>query len=318
MSIEEKKLLTCSKCNEANDPGMLFCIFCGQGLTASAEKMRSSTTVLMGGKCPACGKEDELNMRFCIFCSAPIYPDLHNQRPIDKFSWEMELVDDSKPKTTAAVDFKKAVQKSPTKQPLNLLPIGLALGAVLGGLSMVPTPVSNLILRTWLSGDWPAKSLTIYTKHPFAQVTLYQPSDAKIFTLAETDPKGAVRFSNLDAGDYNLKISGKGLRTAFEQIKVDALKPTVLGYGHDGLIELDKDPAAANSAAVESKPPVAAESKPPVAIESKPPVAAESKPPVAAESKPATGSKLTAPTESKSAAEFKPPESNDSQPQADH
>ncbi len=309
MSIEEKKLLTCSKCNEANDPGMLFCIFCGQGLTASAEKMRSSTTVLMGGKCPACGKEDELNMRFCIFCSAPIYPDLHNQRPIDKFSWEMELVDDSKPKTTAAVDFKKAVQKSPTKQPLNLLPIGLALGAVLGGLCMMPTPVSNLILRTWLSGDWPAKSLTIYTKHPFAQVTLYQPSDAKIFTLAETDPKGAVRFSNLDAGDYNLKINGKGLRTAFEQIKVDALKPTVLGYGHDGLIELDRDPAAANSASVESNPATA---------ESKPPVAAESKPPVAAESNSAAGSRLTAPAESNSAVESKPANATGSKPQTEH
>ena len=268
MSIEEKKSLTCSKCNEENDPGMLFCIFCGQGLTASAEKMRSSNTVVMGGKCPTCGKEDELNMRFCIFCSAPIYPDLHQQRPIDKFSWEMELVDDTKPKTTAAVDFKKAVQKSPTKQPLNLLPIGLAVGAILGGLCMVPTPVSNLMLRTWLSGDWPAKSLTIYTKHPFAQVTLYQPSDGKIFTLAETDTTGAVRFSNLEAADYNLKISGKGLRTAFTQVKVDALKPTVLGYGQDGLIELDKDSAAPDSSAVQPQPQAPAESKPQSPIES--------------------------------------------------
>jgi hypothetical protein len=255
MTIEHKNLLTCSQCSEQNDPGMLFCIYCGQGLTASAEKMRSKTG-LQGGKCPTCSKEDELNMRFCVHCSAPMKSEQKLSRAMDKFSWEMELADDQKkPKkpTSAAINFKNAVQKSPTKKPLNFLPIGLAAGALFGFISLLPGP-QHLILRTWLSGVWPAKSLTIYTKHPFAQVTVYQPSDAKVFTLAQTDAKGSVRFANLEAGDYNLRISGKGLRTAFTQIKIDPVKPTVIGYGDDKVVELEKDPNAEEAPNVEIAP----------------------------------------------------------------
>lgn len=239
MSTEEKNSLTCSRCNEENDPGMLFCIHCGQGLTASAEKVRTRT-VVMGGKCPSCGKEDDLNMRFCIFCSAPIYPDMPGlgPRPIDKFSWEMDLVDNNKPKappTTAAVDFKKAVQKSPTKRPLNLLPIAMALGAAIGAMCVPYT--RDVILRTWLSGVWPAKSLTVYTQHPYAQVMIYQ---GKTFNLARADLNGAVRFNNLESGDYNVKISGNGLRTAFENVKTDPVKPTVIGYADGRALKLQE------------------------------------------------------------------------------
>ncbi|MBS1953728.1 MAG: zinc ribbon domain-containing protein [Cyanobacteria bacterium SZAS-4] len=261
MTTEERKLLTCHNCNETNDPGMLFCIHCGTGLTASAEKIRSNTT-MMGGKCPACGKQDDLNMRFCIFCSSPMVLDAASQRPMDKFSWEMELADNelkSKSVTSAALKFKDAVQKSPTKKAINYLPYGLAFGAAFGLLALVPR-VQDAAQRTYLSGAWPAKSLTVYTKHPFAEVTLYQPSDAKVFTLAEADANGAVRFTNLEAGDYNMKITGKGLRTAFQQVSVDGEKPTVIGYGEDKRVELERDPSAAPADVVSQPEPNAASS----------------------------------------------------------
>lgn len=242
MTTEERKLLTCQNCNETNDPGMLFCIHCGNGLTAAAEKIRSNTT-MMGGKCPACGKQDDLNMRFCIFCASPMVLD-QAARPLDKFSWEMELSDNglkSKSVTSAALKFKDAVQKSPTKKAINYLPYGLAIGAALGLIALV-TQAQDVVKRTYLSGAWPAKSLTVYTKHPFAEVTLYDPADAKVFTLAETDANGSVRFTNLSAGDYNIKITGKGLRTAFQQVTIDDEKPTVIGYGEDKRVELQRDP----------------------------------------------------------------------------
>ncbi|CAN5188742.1 hypothetical protein BH10CYA1_BH10CYA1_41350 [soil metagenome] len=266
MTTEERKLLTCKSCNETNDPGMLFCIHCGQGLTASAEKIRSNTTI-MGGKCPACGKQDDLNMRFCIFCSSPMVLDQASQRPVDKFSWEMELAENGQLKsaTNAALKFKDAVQKSPTKKAINYLPFGLAVGAALGLVALIPH-VQDLVKRTYLSGAWPKKSLTIYTKHPFAEVTIYEPSDAKVFTLAETDDKGAVRFVNMEAGDYNMKITGKGLRTAFQQVKIDGDKPTVIGYGDDRLVELEQDSnAQANSTAPEPQSDASKESKPSLA-----------------------------------------------------
>lgn len=226
---------------------MLFCIHCGKGLIASADKMRSNTST-MGGKCPACGKQDELNMRFCIFCSSPMVLETSASRAADKFSWEMELADDGQPTpkkvTNAALKFKDAVQKTPTKKTVNYLPIGLASGAILGLVALLG-PAQDLVKRTYLSGGWPPKSLTVYTKHPFAQVTVYEPSDAKIFTMAETDAKGAVRFVNLEAGDYNMKITGKGLRTAFQQVKIDEGRPTVIGYGDDKIVELQRDPNAA-------------------------------------------------------------------------
>jgi len=242
MTTEERKILTCQNCDEINDPGMLFCIHCGKGLTASAEKIRSNTTA-MGGKCPACGQQDELNMRFCIFCSSPMVLDQTGQRPVNKFSWEMELADNGQPKavTSAALKFKDAVQKSPTKKNINYLPIGLAAGATLGFLALLPF-AQDLVKRTYLSGAWPKKSLTVYTKHPFAEVTIYEPSDAKVFTLAETDAKGAVRFNNLEPGDYNIKITGKDLRTAFQQINIDGDNPAVIGYGDDKVVELDRIP----------------------------------------------------------------------------
>lgn len=225
---------------------MLFCIHCGNGLTASADKMRSNTTT-MGGKCPSCGKQDELNMRFCIFCSSPMVIAPGASRVSDKFSWEMELAEDGQPTpkkvTNAALKFKDAVQKTPTKKTVNYLPIGLASGAVLGLVALLG-PAQDLVKRTYLSGGWPKKSLTVYTKHPFAQVTVYEPSDAKVFTMAETDAKGAVRFINLEAGDYNMKITGKGLRTAFQQVRIDDEKPTVIGYGDDKIVELQRDPKA--------------------------------------------------------------------------
>lgn len=236
MTIEEQKLLTCQNCNEINDPGMLFCIHCGKGLTASAEKMRSNTTT-MGGKCPACGKQDELNMRFCIFCSSPMVLEIA-PRTATKFSWEGELADNGQPKkiTDAALKFQDAVKKTPTKKPVNYLPIGLAAGAILGLFAI--SLAQDFVKNAYLSGTWPKKSLTVYTKHPFAQVTVYEPSDAKVFTMAETDAKGAVRFTNLEAGDYNMKITGNGLRTAFQQVKIDDEKATVIGYGDDKQVEL--------------------------------------------------------------------------------
>lgn len=154
----------------------------------------------------------------------------------------------SKPTTEAALQFQSAVRKTQTKKPLNLLPIGLIAGAILGGLLAIPGfKVSNLIERVWLSGVWPARSVTVYTKHPFAQLTLYQPSDSKEYFLAETDAKGAARFVNLEPGDYNLKITGKGYRTAFEQVAVEANRPTVIGYGDNHAIELQPDPNAVDS-----------------------------------------------------------------------
>ncbi len=164
------------------------------------------------------------------------------QQPVDKFSWEMELADNGQPKsvTSAALKFKDAVQKSPTKKVINYLPYGLAIGAALGLIALEPH-VQDFVKRSVLAGAWPAKSLTVYTKHPFAEVTIYQPSDAKVFTLAETDAQGAVRFTNLEAGDYNMKITGKGLRTAFQQVKIDDERPTVIGYGDDKRVELEQD-----------------------------------------------------------------------------
>jgi len=247
MTTEERKLLTCQNCNEINDPGMLFCIHCGSGLTASADKVRASKRDT-GGKCPACGKQDDLNMRFCIFCASPMVLEETPGRRADKFSWEMELADNGQPGkpakvTNAALKFKDAVQKSPTKKAVNYLPFGFAAGAILG-LVALTGPAQDYVKRTYLSGAWPKKSLTVYTKHPFAQVTVYQPSDAKAFTMAETDANGAVRFVNLEAGDYNMKITGNGLRTAFQQVTVEDERPTVIGYGDDKLVELQRDPNA--------------------------------------------------------------------------
>lgn len=184
-------------------------------------------------------------MRFCIFCASPMVLEETPGRRADKFSWEMELADNGQPRqvTNAALKFKDAVQKSPTKKAVNYLPFGLAAGALLG-LVALAGPAQDHVKRTYLSGAWPKKSLTVYTKHPFAQVTVYQPSDAKAFTMAETDANGAVRFTNLEAGDYNMKITGSGLRTAFQQVTIEDECPTVIGYGENKLVELQSDPNA--------------------------------------------------------------------------
>lgn len=198
--------------------------------------------------------------------------DQASQRPVDKFSWEMELADNGQPKsvTSAALKFKDAVQKSPTKKAVNYLPYGLAVGAALGLVALIPH-VQDLVKRTYLSGAWPKKSLTVYTKHPFAEVTIYEPSDAKVFTLAETDAKGAVRFVNLEAGDYNMKITGKGLRTAFQQVRIDGDKPTVIGYGDDKLVELERDANAPQEETVPKPQPNAAPSSTEPAIKTERP-----------------------------------------------
>lgn len=233
---------------------------------------------------------------------------LDQARPLDKFSWEMELADtglNGKSVTSAALKFKDAVQKSPTKKAINYLPYGIAAGAALGLLALVPL-AQDRVQRICLSGDWPAKSLTVYTKHPFAEVTLYEPSDAKVFTLAETDANGSVRFTNLEAGDYNLKISGKGLRTAFQQVKIDGDKPTVIGYVDDKRVELQRDPSAPDEVVPKPEPNVAPTATEPVPKTERP---ATEVAPATGETKAAGGSDGKSPTAETSQTDSTTPES---------
>lgn len=277
----------------------------------------------MGGKCPSCGKEDELNMRFCIYCSSPMSGGPPSVKPSDKFSWEVELNGDGVPKgaTNAALSFKNAVAKAPSKKSLNYLPFGLAAGAALGlAMALVPG-AQDYFLRVALSGAWQKQSLVVYTKHPFAQVTVYQPTDAKAFTMARTDSAGAVRFAQLEPGDYNVKISGKGLRTAFQQVTIVDGKATILGY--EGALLLQSDPNAKDSG--EDKPDKpepsqgqqgnatkfterpATEIKPDAATPAKPDSATPAKPDAATPAKldAATPAKLDAATPSKLDADLK-------------
>lgn len=228
MSSEESNslLVKCPGCQVDNEPGMLFCVFCGKALLEAAERIRA-TVMPAGNKCPTCGKEDNLNMRFCVFCSAPIYPEMRVSRPLDKFSWEMDLVDDP-PKARAAADFKKAVRTAPKKKSGQFyLPGAILLGLVLGAAAAYP--FQDNILRVVASTGWPAKSLVVYTDHPQAQVSLEHP-DGNHFTVGQTDHKGTLRFQNLEPGDYKVRISAPKCRTSFGAVTIEGDRATVLGF----------------------------------------------------------------------------------------
>jgi len=117
-----------------NNEDMQFCMFCGAGLTAQAEKKRTQSPV-SGRTCIRCGKADELNSKFCVFCSGKIVvpgEDDLDSSAVKRFTSELSRLDSGDMDKIASGE--SLVETSPKRSfsgPVMMVAVA-ALGLALG------------------------------------------------------------------------------------------------------------------------------------------------------------------------------------------
>src|SRR5579883_2935161 len=224
--------IQCPSCLRRNDAVMQFCIYCGAGLTAEADKKRTENP-LTWRACPNCGQANELNQNHCIFCSGKIVlPAKAGDSPaMRKFSRELEQVDAKKLMAKKQVESQRLpARRSKFKMGL-ALPLAV-LGVVAGaGLAVIigPSGLERLILQF----TWPKEGLVVYTDTPYAEVLIEDPQK-KAFKATQLGSDGTICITDLPAcGEdekYTITISSPGRLTVRQRFPIVEKRITLVGW----------------------------------------------------------------------------------------
>lgn len=210
----------CAFCQKPNEPGMSFCMHCGQHLPHNAASVLEAkpknvnAEKIAGGQdipgdvsdtddlpvtCPSCGKVDNLNHHFCIYCGAATTveaaPPAVHRRQLPS-SW-----------LTAACSV-----------------LGIAAALVLA--NFTPTSwIQELIVHS----SWPRQGLVIYARPAGCQVSVEE-MNGRTVTLGLTGTDGTLSLSDLAPGDYQVILSKDGYHNLVREIQVKSQSVTVLGF----------------------------------------------------------------------------------------
>jgi hypothetical protein len=211
-SVESQ--LNCPSCYRPNQPGMLYCLYCGNSLSLEQPEGLQ--------KCAQCGRSDQLNDLFCVHCGSKIESSAASQDPIAKLSWELEQLAPIQKQSNLS---KPKIAK---RGRLNLIPFAALLG-IASGLACAWKLLDPQFAAIFLQGNWPKQGLVVYANPPFAQVTI-EDAEAKKFSIGQLGSLGSLSLSDLAPGLYRVQIAAPGYQTAVQYAPIEQGRPTVLGF----------------------------------------------------------------------------------------
>jgi hypothetical protein len=217
----------CPGCQQRNDDGMLFCIFCGAALKQQAPPGLVTPPGPTPVICPSCGQADTLNSQFCIFCGANTGQ--RYQPPVPNKLSSLGHIQNE------LGDVRSDLNRSVTvaRRGLPLVPLfaiagivaGLALG---GGIAYVMGGTAPGSAGPDLS-KIPASSIVVYSKQPNADVTVEWP-DHRYYAAGRTSANGSLMIPNTDPGKYFLTVANSGSSPEKVTAIVKPGEPQILGY----------------------------------------------------------------------------------------
>jgi hypothetical protein len=216
---------SCSSCGKANEAGMRFCMFCGEGLSGKQLTSPFTTDVSsvsqLSRACPKCGKTDELNNRFCVFCGSDTGAIRTGEAGVHNFLATRETSTMEQPAASAAV------MRKPVGMPYKKFAAAAVVGLIAGyAISFLPAGVlENSVVRS----NWPSDGLVLYVSPGNAQV-LIENESGRSFTLGRTSAEGTLSIPDLPPGNYSVTVSAPGYVTRTNNVRVDADEVSVLGY----------------------------------------------------------------------------------------
>jgi hypothetical protein len=220
----------CTSCGEANQPGMRFCMNCGESLAPKAKGLTSPfpseptryVTQSVARPCHRCGKTDELNNRFCVFCGADTVVTPTQEEAMRAFL----ATRDTSTMETPVVD-AAAIRQRNTGMAYKKFAIAAVLGLVFGyGASFLPAGVlQDSVIRS----NWPSDGLVLYVSPGNSQV-LIEDESGRSFTLGRTSSEGTLTIPDLPPGNYSVTVSAPGYVSRSSNVRVNPDEVAVVGY----------------------------------------------------------------------------------------
>ncbi len=205
----------CSACGQVNEPGMSFCVNCGQPLPVGAGTMATGTRPA-AAVCPSCGRADELSQAFCLHCGASMQA---GQPAVRR-------------RTEAAAP--AAIERRLRRD----YKLAAAAAGVLAGAGLACLSVQLGAERIAGAGNWPRRGLVVYAQ-PARATVMIQDRAGRSLTAGATGPTGSLSVSDLPPGFYRVSLSAPGYRPVVQDLRLEPDKVAVLGFPRP--IELEKE-----------------------------------------------------------------------------
>lgn len=216
----------CTSCGRTNANSLKFCLTCGQQFSADSVLVygpdRSSPTF-----CKGCGIDDPLNEKYCIACgnSMQVPVTVVQQTELGKKEVGNQLRSSLARKSPNAA----LIRKESSAVTLALLLSVLGVGTICGVGAAIAVNNNHLLSDALNRLFWPRSGLVVYVKPTNSLATVTTLDRRKRF-LAKADRHGNVTIGTLTDGEYRLTLRAPGCKTLAQIVKIDANKPTILGY----------------------------------------------------------------------------------------
>jgi hypothetical protein len=216
----------CTSCGRTNANSLKFCLTCGQQFSADSVLVygpdRSSPTF-----CKGCGIDDPLNEKYCIACGNIMQAPVTFVQQADVV--KKEVGNQLRSSLARSSPSTALIRKETSTVTLALLFSVLVLGTICGIGGAIAVNDSRLLSYALNRIFWPRSGLVVYVKPPNSLATLSTLDSRKRF-LAKADRHGNLSISTLTDGEYRLTLKAPGCKTLAQIVKIDANKPTILGY----------------------------------------------------------------------------------------
>lgn len=204
----------CPGCGEINEPGMAFCINCGQALVPQPAESAGQGN---GTVCPSCGVLDEMKHTFCVECGASMSP-------------QMPKMSTFPTGTVAAGGQQQAWTMSPAiAKPAANFTILAALVGISAGVGLAFVARNAGLLNVLTHSGLPRHGLVIFAQPPEANVMIQERS-GKSFTVGRTGKSGSLSLPDLPPGTYRLTLYAGGHIPVVKDVEIEDDKPAVLGF----------------------------------------------------------------------------------------
>ncbi len=250
--------MKCPGCNESNDAGMQFCIYCGHGLSSStptptpqiapAVQLHDDLQALsrpMGNSqmmvliCTVCNKTDPLNGQFCVFCagrtiagSAATQMPAHmnfgtSQASLTSQTVQPDLRNLSEELARTPISSQNKAQKPGNSNFVLWVILAVILGssAGLGTVYMIKEDVQ----KGSLASSWPNEGLLVFSSAQNANARI-EDSKQKTLIFGKTSSKGTLYIPDIEAGTYQLKLSDGNSKETTQDINVSQGAQSIVGY----------------------------------------------------------------------------------------
>ncbi len=256
--------MKCPGCNETNEVGMQFCIYCGQGLQAApappaplppqstpvpppaviddiqSRVMSTSQTMVL--ICTVCSKTDPLNGQFCVFCGGrtisgtapvPIVPAMNFGNVSQASLLTGQTVQPEFKNMSEELPRVPVAPRKSNKSAGPALIIWVLLAILLGAASGAGTVLcmKDDVQKSALHSFWPGEGILVFSSAKNADVKIAD-NKQKSIIFGKTSSSGTLYMPSMDAGAYELSISDESGKAATHAFNVNVGENHVIGYPH--------------------------------------------------------------------------------------